>query len=652
MIFKSQAMLKVEMMVPEDQVVAITEALAASQVFHLIRSDEAIQSDNQETGRWQAEVNTYTRLEQRLHDVMVKLEVSPDDPPDDPESSYVGTEEAERQVDDLEREMTELVEALEDARARRDRLREQLEGVRPLAGLDVTFQALRDVVYTFAMFGTMPLDNVSRMETSLEHIPSVLITLGEQGRMATVGLFGPQQDAAILSRAARSAFLNPIQLPASFDGTPDEAIARLEDAVAEAECEVNRYREKIHDLHEVHIQDVRQLFWRIRLSRHLDEIIIGYEFIHYNYLIAGWVPAQVLDDLQACLEAASDQVLVEVSRPVFEDPAQVPFQYRNPRFLKAFEGLVDNYGHPRYGELDPTFLVALTFPLVFGLMFGDVGHGLVLLGLGVLIVYRVVPALNALAGVGGVLVACGVTSMGFGLLYGSVFGVEELLPALWVRPLENIMTVLLVAVGFGTVTLSIGMIANIANAWVHKRWAAALFEHSGIAGLVFYWSLVGLIAGFFAPSIPVPTGVLGPVALISGLLIGLSGLLEHWIAGPSDLADVNVSMVLMESFFGLFETIIGFLSNTLSYVRMGAFAVAHGALSLVVFIIAGIVNPGEGLLYWIVVALGNLFVLGFEGMIVAIQTLRLEYYEFFDKFFDAGGQHYQPLSLIPASSED
>jgi V/A-type H+-transporting ATPase subunit I len=107
-------------------------------------------------------------------------------------------------------------------------------------------------------------------------------------------------------------------------------------------------------------------------------------------------------------------------------------------------------------------------------------------------------------------------------------------------------------------------------------------------------------------------------------------------------------MVLTQSLFGLFETVIGFLSNTLSYVRMGAFAVAHGALSLVVFIIAGIVSPEEGVLYWVVVVLGNAFVLGFEGMIVAIQTLRLEYYEFFNKFFDGGGQRYQPLSLIPS----
>ena len=139
------------------------------------------------------------------------------------------------------------------------------------------------------------------------------------------------------------------------------------------------------------------------------------------------------------------------------------------------------------------------------------------------------------------------------------------------------------------------------------------------------------------------------LAVISGLVVGLSGLLKVFFGGAQAIKDENVSMVLMEGFFELYETVIGFLSNTLSYVRMGAFAVAHGALSLVVFIIARLVSPGENVLYWIVVILGNLFVLGFEGMIVAIQTLRLEYYEFFDKFFDGGGLPYQPLSLTPVS---
>ncbi|MEA3308012.1 MAG: V-type ATPase 116kDa subunit family protein, partial [Chloroflexota bacterium] len=102
----------------------------------------------------------------------------------------------------------------------------------------------------------------------------------------------------------------------------------------------------------------------------------------------------------------------------------------------------------------------------------------------------------------------------------------------------------------------------------------------------------------------------------------------------------------VQATFELFEVVIGLFSNTLSYVRMGAFAVAHGALSLVVFILARMVSSDQGVGYWLVVGLGNLFIIGFEGMIVGIQTMRLEYYEFFSKFFSGSGVRFQPLTLI------
>ncbi len=101
------------------------------------------------------------------------------------------------------------------------------------------------------------------------------------------------------------------------------------------------------------------------------------------------------------------------------------------------------------------------------------------------------------------------------------------------------------------------------------------------------------------------------------------------------------------AFFELFETLIGLLSNSLSYVRVGAFAVAHGGLSAVIFILAEMVSRGHGVGYWVVVALGNVFIIGFEGLVVGIQTLRLEYYEFFSKFFSGGGTRYEPLTPVP-----
>jgi V/A-type H+-transporting ATPase subunit I len=144
----------------------------------------------------------------------------------------------------------------------------------------------------------------------------------------------------------------------------------------------------------------------------------------------------------------------------------------------------------------------------------------------------------------------------------------------------------------------------------------------------------------------VSKGLLATLLGVAALAIIGAEPLARLIEGEHPVAEDGLGTALIQGFFELFETTIGFLSNTLSYVRMGAFAVAHGGLSLVVFMLARIVDPSQGVWYWLVFLLGNLFVIGFEGMIVGIQTLRLEYYEFFSRFFSGSGLRHRPLTLI------
>jgi V/A-type H+-transporting ATPase subunit I len=115
------------------------------------------------------------------------------------------------------------------------------------------------------------------------------------------------------------------------------------------------------------------------------------------------------------------------------------------------------------------------------------------------------------------------------------------------------------------------------------------------------------------------------------------------------LIEGGVLVHFVQSFFELFEVLIGYFSNTLSFVRVGAFAIAHAGLSRVFLVLAEMINPMKGVSYWIVVVIGNLFILGFEGMVVGIQTMRLTYYEFFSKFFKGGGRRYHPLKILDSS---
>ncbi|HEC33364.1 MAG TPA: hypothetical protein ENI37_01445, partial [Chloroflexi bacterium] len=441
------------------------------------------------------------------------------------------------------------------------------------------------------------------------------------------------------------------ELPEMYRGTPAEAIAVIEDEIARTRQYVAECQTTIDYLHETYVQRLRDLLWRVYASRTLAETIARYGRLRYTYLVAGWVPTSRVDALQREIRQASDKVLIEVDTPDRREDGHIPVALDNPSSLGAFEGLVTTYGRPCYDELDPTPVIALTFPLIFGIMFGDVGHGLVLALLGLALVSRKIRALRGLSGMGMVVIACGVAAIIFGFLYGSVFGFEEALQPLWIRPLEDVMDILIAAVGIGVGLLSLGMVCNMVNAALTRRWGHLLFDHNGLAGLIFYWSLLGLVASAFIGNLPVSPIPFAALAAVSGLMVTFSEVLEHLVEGHRPLVKGSLSTYLIQTPIELFETLIGLLSNTLSYVRMGAFAVAHGALSMVVFILAEIISPARGVGYWIVVVLGNLFVIGFEGLIVGIQTLRLEYYEFFSKFFSGGGMRYRPLALVSKERE-
>jgi V/A-type H+-transporting ATPase subunit I len=130
-----------------------------------------------------------------------------------------------------------------------------------------------------------------------------------------------------------------------------------------------------------------------------------------------------------------------------------------------------------------------------------------------------------------------------------------------------------------------------------------------------------------------------------------SEMLKRLVDGHRPLIVGGLGTYAIQAIFELFETLVSFLSNSLSYVRVGAFAVAHVGLSAVVFILAGLAGPSHSIGYWLVIVLGNLFIVGFEGLIVGIQTMRLEYYEFFSKFFTGGGMRYDPLTLLSTVKE-
>jgi len=389
-----------------------------------------------------------------------------------------------------------------------------------------------------------------------------------------------------------------------------------------------------------------KLLWDVHVSRMIADAIARFGQLRHTYVVVGWVPSANLEALTQLLKQASKEILIEAI-PVERagQHSNVPVALRNPGLLKPFELLVNTYARPRYEELDPTFLIALTFPLLYGAMFGDVGHGLVLAAIGGL--------LSRKTSLGGLLIACGLSGILFGFIFGSIFGFEEILPHL-IQPMHSILQILAIAIGIGIVLLTLGYLLNLYNAFRARDWGRFFFDSNGLFGLIFHWSFLGLFASALLPGFPIPTIVFVILAIVSVLLcVVFAEPLKHWMEGHYPLIEGSIGIFAVQAVAELLEKVISVFSNTMSYVRVGAFAIVHAGFTGAVFVIARLLSGGEeaGFAYWAVVVLGNLFVIGLEGFIVAIQTMRLHYYEFFSKFFRGGGAPFEPLALATAKEK-
>jgi V/A-type H+-transporting ATPase subunit I len=668
--FFPREMTEIELIVPSKDLVAVTKVLSSYGVFHQTDSNyPGVASGSANT--WQETASQYAALERRIQIVMQALGLEEGQPPssDAQREAMVDIEKIRPMVEQIEEEVRSTSDELTDQRKRSEQLESILHQLEPVEDVDLDISSLRASRYMFSMLGLMPSANMDRLQTSLARVPHVFLTLRSDPGRPVVWLAGTKTNTDVLERAARSAYLDPLSLPSDYQGTPGKIIESLRNTIESTQRRIDELQAELARLADERKAQLHDLLWQTHTSRVLSDAIVRFGQLRHTYVITGWVPADNLEDLTRRLKQASREVLIETLPTSRSGSNQnVPVALSKNRLLRPFQMLVNTYARPRYGELDPTFLVAITFPILYGAMFGDLGQGLVLLVLGLLINNGTI--MKSMSSLGMLIAYCGASAAVFGYLYGSIFGfeghlVEEYLgfhfEPTWLSPINDILRILSIAIDAGIVLLIIAFLLAIFNHWRAKDWPHLVFGHNGVIGLLFYISFLALLGSFLgespiAPRIavalastPIPFTIL---ALIFGVLMMFSGFLRNLMEGHRPLIEGSgiggVLLFLVQSFMDLFETLVSFLSNTLSYVRVGAFAVAHGGLSLAILSLAG-EEPDLG--FWITILIGNIFIIGFEGLIVGIQTMRLHYYEFLGKFFTGGGMRFDPLAITPAKEE-
>lgn len=361
--------------------------------------------------------------------------------------------------------------------------------------------------------------------------------------------------------------------------------------------------------------------------------------------ITGWMDVRDKERLIAILQKiCGDRFILSEHKD-----RTAPVRLLNLKLFKPFELLVKIMGMPSNSEIDPTPLAAITFVLMFGLMFGDLGQGLALM-LGGLILkkYGRKKMKEELKQAGGILIACGLSAAVCGLLYGSVFSSENIIPAFWFHPAAQIMKLFAMTVLMGVVFILAGLCVNIINSILNSNYTEALLEKRGLTVLILYAAVVIFVLNYQRTGQVPALGEVCVFIILPLIIFSLRGVLGPVFfrsAKPPGIAEY-----IIETVMGIVEITLSLLANTLSFIRVGAFALSHAGLSIVTYTLAGIVDPAvKSVAAIVIIVIGNIFIIGFEGLICGIQSMRLEYYEFFSKFFKGDGVAFSPFTLTPTN---
>lgn len=562
----------------------------------------------------------------------------------------VSIEEASQTITALDKKLAGYSKRREDLQKELSRAQNSCDKILPFKELDYDIKTILHFNHIRFRFGRIPKEYYAKFETYVyESLDTILYKCHEDEDYISAVYFVPAVISKRIDAIYSSMHFERFILPDEYNGTPGEAIEVLEKEICQLKAELEEADRETADILNANREPILAA-WRKLDSYHTNFNVRKLAACtNHNtntfYILCGWMTEKDAHSFQADIkEDEKTFCFVEDDHNnLLNSP---PTKLKNPKLFRPFEMFIKMYGMPSYTEFDPTILIGLTYSFLFGFMFGDAGQGLGLL-LGGLLLYKL-KKMDLAA----ILSCCGFFSTIFGFLFGSFFGFEDVIPALWLHPasqmtnlpfIGKLNTVFVVAIAIGMGLIIVTMLLNIYNNFKQHEPGEMWFDTNGLAGLVFYGNVLLTVVLFM-------TGNTMPAAAVMTIMFGLPLLiilfkepLTALVKKQENLIPESKVMFLVQGFFEMFELLLSYFSNTLSFVRVGAFAVSHAAMMEVVLMLAG---AEAGSPNWVVIVLGNLFVCALEGLIVGIQVLRLEYYEIFSRFYKGNGREFKPYGKL------
>lgn len=482
-------------------------------------------------------------------------------------------------------------------------------------------------------FGRMPKKSMKTLGEYLYNIDAFFIKTSEDLDYVWGMYFMPALLADKIDGVFASLYFERTRISDRAHGTAREATLALELENERTKERLGQIDRELRALLDEDVKELGAIYSSLSLKRRVNEIKRYAAHTKDSFYIVAWMDNEQTKRLMHSVKD-EDSVVIVTEKPETVDKIKPPTRLKNSVFVRPFELFVRMYGTPGYNEIDPTGIVALTYFLMFGIMFGDVGQGLVITLVGFLFGHFKKSSMGNIIGI------IGISSVIFGFVYGSVFGHEDILPAL-IRPMEQMNFMLFAAVGLGAAAVAFAMILNIINALRSRDAGRAVFSQNGLAGLIFYFAVIVVALSMFVNlGFSVAPWLIGLSVGLPLLAIFIQEPLSMLVEKKKDWMPKQKGMFIVEKFFELFEIILSFVTNTMSFIRVGAFALNHVGMMSVVFLLSEMAQ-GAGILVQI---FGNALVIGLEGLIVGIQVLRLEYYEMFSRFFTGDGKEFQNIN--------
>ncbi|MEK6977612.1 MAG: V-type ATPase 116kDa subunit family protein [Candidatus Hydrothermarchaeota archaeon] len=564
-----------------------------------------------------------------------------------PAEEFFGGLEAKVKV--LEERVSGISSRLERLKKEKEDFQNSREAVAILKRLGVGPRDLVGYAHLKALVGVLPTSEVKGLREELERLKIEYLAhaegLDKKDSVMLILSFKEKEGEVI--RALRIHRLEELQFSTTLqDLGLEEAVARLDDGIASLAEEEETLLGELKAVAQGEKAGLLQLRELLQVEKFMDETNVLFGKTRKTFVLCGWVPQERVEEaVRAIQEKTEGLCVTSVEEPEEED--EPPSLLSNPPAAKPLELLTETYGPPSYHEIDPTPIMAVTFPLIFGLMFGDVGQGIVMMGLGYFLGFRL-KLKGAAKMLGRTILLCGFFATVAGFLYGSVFGLEghymkeflgfELHP-LWLSPMATATDAIRYALFIGIAFLVLGCLINMINEIAHHKFLDAVVSPYGLAGV---WLLVGgtLFVSTFG------------LTDITGAVLGNRGLFVLAILAPLGVMTVGewhvTKISLGMAAFEAFENGTRYLVNSISHARIMILAIVHGALSSIMVTMMLLMpestlgSVGKAVVF----VGGNIAILVMEMFVSFIQTMRLHYYEWFSKFYKGDGTPFTPFRVI------